>query len=128
MDKEISIVRAVAPEDVSAGMYVVELRRVTEYINYCAVFGIGFSDGPLRRSIESMPDSGPRIMRIEAVAVPLVFVRRPNRRSYVLDLRRSRLGLVPAPFAKTVFEAFAKHANVPQDPAECTSTHPAPAD
>jgi hypothetical protein len=128
MDKEISIVRAVAPEDITPGTYVVELRRVTEMINYCGLFGMSESEGPLRTSIEAIPDSGPRIMRVEAVAVPLVLIRRPNGRSFVLDLRRSKLGVVPAPFAEAVFKAFGKQSKAPEDPAEDTSTQPAPAD
>ncbi len=128
MEKDISIVRAVAPEDIIPGTYVVELRRVHEVINYCALFGFGDANGPLLRSITTMSPKGPVVMRVEAVAVPLVFVTRTNGKCAVIDIRRSRLGVVPAPFGKAVFEGLARNAGVAVSRAEDTSTLPASAD
>ena len=100
MEKDILIVRAVAPEDIAPGTYVVELRRVHEFINRCSLFGTMPEDGPLTRTVVTMPPRGPEILRVEAVAVPLVLVTRVSGKSQMLDIRRSRLGQVPAPFGK----------------------------
>lgn len=128
LNKEISIVRAVAPEDIAVGTYVVELRRVHEIVNYCAIFDSSSMDEPLKRTLVTMPPTGPRFFRVEAVAIPFVFVTRPDGKSFVIDLRRSQLGLAPAPFAKAIFEASAKKRNKPLDETEDTSTLPSAAD
>lgn len=128
MEKDISIVRAVAPEDIAPGTYVVELRRVHEFINRCSLFGTLPEDGPLTRTVVTMPPRGPEILRVEAVAVPLVFITRSTGKSLVLDIRRSRLGVVPAPFGKAVFEAMARNKGASPDAAEETTTFPAAAD
>jgi len=128
MEKDISIVRAVAPEDIAPGTYVVELRRVHEFLNRCSLFGTMPEDEPLIRTVVTMPPRGPVILHVEAVAVPLVFVTRPNGKTAVIDIRRSRLGVVPAHFGKAVFEGLAKNAGVDQSTTEDTSTLPASAD
>ncbi|GAB5495241.1 MAG: hypothetical protein Phyf2KO_03210 [Phycisphaerales bacterium] len=128
MNKEINIVRAVAPEDILVGTYVVELRRVHEVVNYCALFGFDSSDSPLIRHLATMPRSGPRFFRVEAVAIPFVFVKRPDGKSFVIDLRRSRLGVAPAPFGRAVFEAMSKDRGTKPDSETDTSTFPSAAD
>ena len=128
MEKDILIVRAVAPEDIAPGTYVVELRRVHEFINRCSLFGTMPEDGPLTRTVVTMPPRGPEILRVEAVTVPLVLVTRVSGKSQMLDIRRSRLGQVPAPFGKAVFEAMARNKSASLDAAEETATFPAGAD
>ncbi len=128
MENDITIVRAVAPEDIAVGTYVVELRRVHEFINRCSLFGTMPEDGPMIRTVVTMPPRGPVILRVEAVAVPLVFVTRTNGKCAVIDIRRSRLGVVPANFGKAVFEGLAKNAGEDVDTIEDTSTLPASAD
>ena len=105
MEKDISIVRAVAPEDITPGTYVVELRRVHEFLNRCSLFGTMPEDEPLIRT-----------------------VTRPSGKCAVIDIRRSRLGVVPAHFGKAVFEGLAKNAGVDVSTTEDTSTLPASAD
>ncbi|MFI4893170.1 MAG: hypothetical protein ACIAQ0_07005 [Phycisphaerales bacterium JB058] len=128
MEKDISIVRAVAPEDIAVGTYVVELRRVQEFMTGCSPFGPSADEGPKLRRVVIMPPRGPVILRVEAVAVPLVLATSVSGKSLMLDVRRSRLGVVPAPFGKAVFEAMSRNKSASPDEAEETTTFPAAAD
>jgi hypothetical protein len=104
-DKDHTLVRPVAPEDIRRGTHVAVLYFVFEYIP----FGCDEAwQDPRPRRVEVLPgpDAGTPL-RVREVCLPYILVEHPDGKHRTLDVRRYRLGLLSERFAGKAFKRLA---------------------
>jgi hypothetical protein len=111
MNRKSSIARAIAPEDIRAGMYIALLHEID--------FGCGFcwevepalmaARGPrLRIPCEADP------YHVKAVSLPFILVQQADGDVTTLDARRYRFARLPSAFGRKAFESMRKEKDAEQ--------------
>ncbi len=98
MTSRIESTRAIAPEDLSVGRYVAVLHEISEY---------HFRDcecGVRTLRTQEVPSYTDYPVKVASVCLPFVFVETANGETDILDVRRQRLGAVPARFAAGIHD------------------------
>lgn len=104
-ERELTLMRPLAPEDIRRGTHVAVLYYVLEYLP----FWCDESWQPLKvRRVEVLPgpDAGTPL-RVREVCLPYILVEHPDGKHRTIDVRRYRLGLLSERFAEKAFKRLA---------------------
>jgi len=101
MDTEIEIARAVAPEDIRPGEYVIALQEVCETPSW--FWGKENHDNPLVR-FTHLPHGNSEPAHVVEVCLPFVLVKTARGKRRVIDVRKYCLARIPEAFGRRVFE------------------------
>ncbi len=105
VEKNNLVARAVAPEDVRPGDYIIPLHVVNEYRPLPWQCDNAWQAQTVRRL--ELPATGAPPVHVLEVCLPLLLVRMPQGKHRLIDVRRFRLARVSEQFGQRVFERFA---------------------
>ena len=101
--RELDIAKVIAPEDIREGMYVALFSETVEHWP-CGDDGAATSKPARPARMDWLPDDGAAPVRVAAVCLPFVLVRRTDGKLGTLDVRRYRLARVSKRFGRRAFE------------------------
>ena len=96
MVKEIKVARSLAPEDIKAGIYVMQLATYDEYARWPCEPGASVQTARVRW----VPENDQRPCRVVAVCLPFVLVENEKGDTTMYDTRRTALCRVKRAFAE----------------------------
>jgi hypothetical protein len=102
--RKSNLVRALAPEEIMAGSYVVVLHEITQFLPW------SFGETPRRAepvSVRMLPDD-PEPLEVLGVCMPFVFAKKPDDELVTLDVRRHQLGRLDGASLRRVLEHLRK--------------------
>jgi hypothetical protein len=103
-DSEASLIAAVvAPEDLRRGDYVAVLSEIIELPTFLWTETLSSERGETIR-VRRLPTEGRVPLKIKAICLPFVFVKRPNRQFETIDVRLTNLVRLEKHYAKTVWK------------------------
>jgi hypothetical protein len=107
-DRDVTLAKTLAPEDVRPGDYVAVLSEEYEYAKFAWSCDASLSDGDniLRVRFKPRETSGP--LRVIDACLPFVFVKGPKGAGRTLDLRVVRLARLDRSYAKRVCKTLVK--------------------
>jgi hypothetical protein len=105
---KITLASTVAPEDLQPGDFVTLLHFVCELPSYlwCADATTMPVDEPVR--IQLIPASAGQPLKVQAICLPFVLVKRPSGKQRTLDVRQCRLARLDWSFATATWKASKK--------------------
>lgn len=103
-----TLAKTVAPEDLLVGDYVTFLQTVTELPSclWCADATTLPFDQPVRIRFMPVPAGIP--LKVKAVCLPFVLVKRPSGDHETLDVRQCQLARIDGRFAVSAWKAYKK--------------------
>ena len=104
----------VAPEDLQLGDFVTLLNILCELPSYlwCADATTLPIDEPVR--IRLIPASAGKPLKVQAICLPFVLVKKPSGKQRTLDLRQCRLARLDRSFATATWKAGKKNRSKPK--------------
>lgn len=109
MDTKISMARAVAPEDIKVGSYIMTLARYDEFARWACDPGIAGGRGEVQFArIRCTPDDGQKPRRVVAVCLPFVLLEDEEGECGVVDTRNASFARVKRKFAEAVWKRSRK--------------------
>ncbi|MEO2048596.1 MAG: hypothetical protein ABGX16_18735 [Pirellulales bacterium] len=105
---EITLASTVAPEDLQLGDFVTLLNIICELPSYlwCADATTLPIDEPVR--IRLIPAGAGKPLKVQAICLPFVLVKKPSGKQRTLDLRQCRLARLDRSFATATWKASKK--------------------
>ncbi len=103
-ESESTLARSLAPEDLSCGDFVAVVQEIVEWPSFfwsCDAQLLP-PDEPVRLAVRSSEGGTP--LKIKAICLPFVFVKRPCGTHRTLDVRQHRLVRLSAAYASTVWK------------------------
>ncbi len=107
MDKNVSISKPVAPEDIRPGDHVTLLRETLEVLNFFALCDPLVRCDPVAR-IELTPCDAGVPLKVVAVCLPFVLVRDARDKHRTLDVRRHALARLDERFARRAMKKLGR--------------------
>ena len=106
-DRDVTLAKTLAPEDVRRGDYVAVLSEEYEYPAFAWLcdHSLTSHDEMIRVRFRPRETTGP--LRVIDACLPFVFVKEPKGESRTLDLRAVRLARLDRAYAKRVWKAMA---------------------
>ena len=100
-----TLASTVAPEDLQPGDFVTLLHFVCELPSYlwCADAATMPVDEPVR--IQLIPANAGLPLKVQAICLPFVLVKRPSGKQRTLDVRQCRLARLDSAFATATWKA-----------------------
>jgi len=104
-----SLAQRVAPDDLRRGEYVAVLHEVCELPSFlwCCDSGVRAPDQVVEITYRPLPEDR-EPLKIVALCLPFVFVRRPNGEHRTLDIRGCSLARLDQEYAKAVWKGLKK--------------------
>ena len=105
-EKDSSVAKALAPEDVRVGDFVALLQVTCELPSFlwCADATILPPHEPVR--IQYLPWQGFDLLKVESICLPFVLTKRPCGSCQTLDVRCCRLARLERRFGKAAWKAY----------------------
>jgi hypothetical protein len=105
MPPRATLASTVAPEDLQTGDFVTLLHFVCELPSYlwCADATTMPIDEPVR--IQLIPASAGQPLKVQAICLPFVLVKRPSGKQRTLDVRQCRLARLDPTYATAAWKA-----------------------
>src|SRR5690349_4381542 len=97
-----TLARVLAPEDVRVGDFVAVLDELYELPSYCWRDDVVLHPRDELVRIRLMPTQENPPLKVKAVCLPFVLVKRPLGECHVLDLRRLRLARLDRRYGRAV--------------------------
>jgi hypothetical protein len=106
-----SLARRVAPDDLRRGAYVAVLAVEYEYPSWfwCCDSGLMAPDEPVRITLRPR-DEECEPLKVVALCLPFVFVRRPTGEHRTLDIRGCQLARLDREYGREVWKRLKKKA------------------
>ncbi|QDV74604.1 hypothetical protein K2D_28560 [Planctomycetes bacterium K2D] len=109
-ERNVTLAKTLAPEDVRPGDYVAVLSEEYEYAAFAWSCDSPLtSDDPLIR-VRFRPRETTDPLRVIDACLPFVFVKEPKGKGRTLDLRAVRLARLDRAYAKRVWKALGSRA------------------
>lgn len=107
---EMTLARALAPEEIRCGDFVTMLHEVLELPSFlwCSDAALLPPERPVR--IRFVPYREPKPWRVKAVCLPFVLVKLPCKGSKSLDVRKCRLARLDRGYATIVWQEYKRQA------------------
>ena len=105
---ESPVARSLAPEDLRCGDYVAVLAEIVEWPSFywhCDP-QVWPPHEPIR--IQRPADDGGTPLKVKAICLPFVFVKKPCGGHQTLDIRQHRLVRLPSDYARLVWKSLSK--------------------
>ena len=105
---ESFVARSLAPEDLRLGDYVTVLAEIVEWPSFywhCDA-QVWPPQEPVR--LQRYSDDGGTPLKIKAICLPFVFVKKPCGGHLTLDIRQHRLVRLPLAYARPVWKTLSK--------------------
>ena len=103
-----SLAKTLAPEDVCVGDYVAPLYEAYDYPSFCWCSDAVIVDRQQTVRIEFMAREGGVPLKVIAVCLPFVLVKRPQGKPRTLDVRQVKLARLDNKYASKAWKAFTK--------------------
>ena len=105
---ESFVARSLAPEDLRRGDYVTVISEIVEWPSFYwhCDSQVWPPQEPIR--LRRYSEEGGTPLKIKAICLPFVFVKKPCGGHLTLDIRQHRLVRLPLPYARTVWKALTK--------------------
>ena len=107
---EPAVARSLAPEDLSCGDFVAILHEIVEWPSFFWTCDAQLlpPDELVRLTVRSSVGGTP--LKVKAICLPFVFVKKPCGTHRTLDVRQHRLVRLSSEYAQTVWKAMSKPA------------------
>lgn len=103
-----SLARPIAPDDLRRGEYVAVLHEVCELPSFwCSDSGLMAPDQVIEITYRPLPEDR-EPLKIVALCLPFVFVKRPNGEHRTLDIRGCALVRLDREYARAVWKGLKK--------------------
>lgn len=97
---DITLAKALAPEEIRPGDYVTLLHVVYELPSYLWFDDAAMSPRDQLVRIQCVPEFGGVPLKVKSVCLPYVLVKHPTGQRQTLDVRRAKLARLNKAFAK----------------------------